>query len=149
MPEATTLIPYITCKNATEAVEFYKKAFAAEEIGIFALPDGRVMHANINIGGASVFISDEFPEHDSLGPLARGGTSVSLHLNVPDCDVVFSRAVEAGCEVRMPLQDMFWGDRYGSLVDPYGHSWSVATTIRQVSPDELRQAMASMATENA
>lgn len=148
MPEATTtLIPYITCKNATEAVKFYEKAFGAETIGVFPLPDGRVMHANINIGGASVFICDEFPEHGANGPQTLGGSSVTMHLNVPDCDAVFNRAVEAGCEVRMPMQDMFWGDRYGSLVDPYGHSWSIATNIRQVSPEEMQQALNSMGAE--
>jgi uncharacterized glyoxalase superfamily protein PhnB len=87
---------------------------------------------------------DEFPEQGALGPQRLGGSPITLHLQVPDCDVVFARAVEAGCETLMPLQDMFWGDRYGALVDPYGHKWSVATPIRQVSPDEMQQAMATL-----
>lgn len=114
-------------------------------LGVHPLPDGRVMHANLSIGGVAVFLCDEFPEHGSLGPLSLGGSPVMLHLNVSDCDAVFARAVEAGCEVRMPLQDMFWGDRYGQVVDPYGHNWSISTTLREVSQEELGQAMAEMA----
>jgi uncharacterized glyoxalase superfamily protein PhnB len=140
----TTLIPHLVCKNAADAAEFYKKALGAELMRIFRMPDGRVMHAALNINGAMFFLVDEFPEHGSLGPNAVGGASVTLHLHVPDCDAVFDRAVAAGCSVRMPLQDMFWGDRYGIVIDPFGHSWSIATTIRTVSDEELQQAMNNM-----
>ena len=144
MSEATvTLTPYLSCRNAAEAVEFYRRAFGAEPIFVQKLPDGSVMHAALKIGGADFFLTDECPDHGSLSPLALGGSPVVLHLQVPDCDEVFQRAVAAGCEVRMPLEDQFWGDRYGVVGDPYGHKWSIATTIRQVSPDEIQQAVAA------
>ena len=130
----TGVTPYLTVIGAKKASEFYQKAFGAEPLGIHRLPDGRVMHAALSINGALFFLVDEFPEHGGLSPLGLGGSPVTLHLQVPDCDAVFGRAVDAGCEVRMPLEDMFWGDRYGMVADPYGHHWSVATTVRQVSP---------------
>jgi uncharacterized glyoxalase superfamily protein PhnB len=145
MPESSTkLIPHITCRNANEAVEFYQKAFGAKSLGVHQGPDGKVMHAALDIDGATMYITDEFPDWGALGPQSIGGSPVTLHLQVSDCDAVYNRAVEAGCEAKMPPQDMFWGDRYAQVVDPYGHRWSVATTIREVSPEELQQAMASM-----
>jgi PhnB protein len=145
MPTTTTsLVPHIACRNAVQAVEFYQKAFGAKPEGIHLLPDGRLMHASLNIDGATFFVVDEFPEQGGKSPQALGGSPVMLSLHVPDCDALWNRAVAAGCEIRMPLQDMFWGDRWGLLVDPYGHQWSIATTIREVSPEELQQAMASM-----
>jgi len=137
----TTLIPHLCCRNAAEAVEFYVRAFEAEPLQVMRLSDGRVMHAALKVNGATVFLAEEFPEHGGLSPQALGGTPVTLHLQVSDCDRVFQRAVDAGCEVRMPLQDMFWGDRYGIVIDPYGHQWSVATTIRELSMEEMQQAM--------
>jgi uncharacterized glyoxalase superfamily protein PhnB len=141
----TILTPHIACRNASEAVEFYQKAFGAEPAAVHKLPDGRVMHAHMNIDGATFFLVDEFPEHGGQTPQSLGGTPITLSLHVADADALFERAVAAGCQVRMPLQDMFWGDRYGLVVDPYGHLWSIATTLRQVSADELQAAMASMA----
>jgi PhnB protein len=144
MPESTTtLIPHLSCRNAADAAEFYQRAFGAEPLGILKMPDGRVMHGALSIRGATFFLVDEFPEHGGQSPQGLGGSPVTLHLQVPDCDAVFERAVEAGCTVVMPLDEMFWGDRYGMLKDPFGHKWSVATTVRQVSPEELQQAMAS------
>jgi PhnB protein len=140
----TTLTPHISCRNASEAVGFYQKAFGAEPVAVHHLPDGRLMHATLNIGGATLFLVDEFPEQGGKSPQALGGSPVMLALNVKDCDAVYQRAIDAGCEVRMPLQDMFWGDRWGLIADPYGHQWSIATTIRQVSPEELQQTMAGM-----
>jgi len=140
---ATTLTPYLSCRNASDAVEFYQKAFGAEPVMVNRLPDGRVMHATLNINGAQLYLTEEWPEHGSLSPLGLGGSPVVLHLQVPDCDAVFQRAVDAGCEVRMPLAEMFWGDRYGVLGDPFGHKWAVATTVRQVSPEELQQTISS------
>jgi len=140
----TKLIPHIACKNAMEAIEFYKKAFGAEAPCVITSPDGRVMHAGLYIDGAPIYVVDEFPEHGGKSPQTLGGTPVTLHLQVADCDSVYKRAVEAGCHVAMPLQDMFWGDRYGLVVDPYGHQWSIATTIRQVEMEEVQAAMNSM-----
>lgn len=141
----TAIIPHITCRNAAEAVEFYKKAFNAEVLSLVAMPDGKVMHAGISIDGASVYIVDEFPEMGGKSPQLLNGTPVTLHLQVADCDTVYQHAVDAGCTVVMPLDDMFWGDRWGLLVDPYGHSWSVSTPKRIVSPDEMAAVLAQMA----
>lgn len=139
----TTVTPHLTCRNASEAVEFYRQAFGAEPVTVYQTPDGRVMHAALTLNGATFFLHDEFPEHGILSPLGLGGSPVALHLQVSDCDAVYGRAVKAGCEAQMPLEDMFWGDRYGEVVDPYGHKWAVATTIRQVTPEEMRQALAA------
>jgi PhnB protein len=139
----TTLRPHLVCRNANEAIEFYKMAFGAECACVIPHRDGRVMHAGLSIDGAEFFLVDEFPEHGGHSPLALGGTPVTIHLQVPDCDAFFQRAVDAGCEVRLPLQDMFWGDRYGIVSDPYGHQWSIATTVREVSMEELQQAATS------
>ena len=148
MPEAatpaTTLTPYIACRNASDAITFYQKAFGADPVSVQRMPDGRVLHAALNVNGAVFFLMDEFPEHGGIGPQTLGGSPVTLHLQVPDCDAVFGRAVEAGCETVMPLQDMFWGDRYGLVADPFGHKWSIATPIRQVSPEEVRQALSAL-----
>jgi PhnB protein len=143
MSATTTVTPHLSCRGGLEAVEFYKKAFGAEPLHVMPLPDGRLMHAALSINGATVFLTDEWPEHGSLSPLGLGGSPVTLHLQVPDCDAVFQRAVEAGCEVRMPLDNMFWGDRYGIVGDPYGHKWSIATTLRQMNPEEMQQAAAA------
>ena len=142
MAEATTtLTPHICCRNASEAAEFYQKAFGAEVLRMQRTPDGRVLHGALSIDGAQFFIVDEFPEYGGKSPQSLGGSPMTLHLHVPDCDAVFNRAVEAGCEVRMPLEDQFWGDRYGIVADPYGHKWSIATTVRQVTPEEMQQAV--------
>ncbi|HTE17105.1 MAG TPA: VOC family protein [Armatimonadota bacterium] len=139
---ATTLIPHLSCRNAAEAVSFYQKAFGAESVALLQTPEGKVMHGALSINGAMLYLVDEFPEFGGHSPQSLGGSPVTLHLQVPDCDAVFQRAVEAGCEVRMPLADQFWGDRYGQVADPYGHTWSIATTVRQVSPEELQQVAA-------
>jgi uncharacterized glyoxalase superfamily protein PhnB len=138
------LVPHLTCKNAIEAVEFYRKAFGAEVHGVFQTADGKVMHASLTIGDSMLYLVDEFPAYGGLGPKSIGGSPVALHLQVPDCDAVFQRALDAGCEMKMPLEDMFWGDRYGAVVDPFGHVWSIATTVREVSPEELREIVANM-----
>lgn len=136
---ATILIPHLSCRDAAGAVAFYQNAFGAEATMVHYLPDSRVLHATLNIGDATLFVADELPEHDGLSPQGLGGSPVTLHLQVPDCDAVFARAVAAGCAARMPPQDMFWGDRYATLTDPYGHLWSVATTIRQAENTETLQ----------
>lgn len=144
--ETTTrmsVVPYLTCRNASEAYEFYQKAFGAAPMCKMDMPDGRVIHGALDFGGAPVYVSDEFPEHGGTSPRTLGGTAVTIHLQVHDCDVAFNRAVEAGCTVEMPLDEMFWGDRYGVVADPYGHKWSIATTIRTVNPEEMKKAVAA------
>jgi PhnB protein len=140
----TLLVPHLCCRNAADAVEFYRLAFGADIKGVYKTPDGRVMHASLEIDGAMFYVVDEFPECGGLGPESIGNSPVTLHLQVANADDAFERAVEAGCQVVMPLQDMFWGDRYGMVTDPYGHKWSIATTIREVSPEELQRTISSM-----
>lgn len=133
---------HIVCAGAADAIEFYKRAFGAEEMMRMPMPDGKLGHAMIRIGDSMVMMADEFPEWESRGPLSIGGTPVTLHLSVPNVDEVFERAVNAGAKVRMPVADMFWGDRYGVVEDPFGHRWSIATHIRDMTPQEMQEAMA-------
>lgn len=139
-PGMHTITPHLVCAGAADAIEFYKKAFNAEELARLPGPDGKLMHALIKIGDSMAMLVDEYPEWGSLGPNARHGTSVTLHLYVEDADGRFQQAVDAGCTVRMPLADTFWGDRYGIVQDPFGHQWSIATHIRDVSPEEIQAA---------
>lgn len=133
-----TLTPHLTVKGASQAIEFYKKAFGAEEITRVPGPDGKsLMHARIKIGDSPLMLNDEFPEMGGLGPLSLGGTPVTVHIYVEDVDTVFNQAVAAGAKVRMPLADMFWGDRYGVLTDPFGHNWSLAAHKEDLTPEEL------------
>jgi PhnB protein len=141
---ASSLAPHITCRGAAKAIDFYKKAFGAVEMMRFPMPDGRLMHAALQINGAMVMLVDEMPEHGVLSPLALKGTPVTLHLNVPDVDKWFARAVKAGATVRMPVADMFWGDRYGIVTDPFGHSWSIATHQKDMTAAEIQNAFKSM-----
>ncbi|HEX8359448.1 MAG TPA: VOC family protein [Longimicrobium sp.] len=126
-PHVHGVVPYLMVRGASEAAEFYKRAFGAEELARNAGEDGkRLIHCHLRINGADVMMSDEFPEHGFA--LAEGGPSgVTLHLAVDDADVWFTRAVEAGATVVMPIADQFWGDRYGQLSDPFGHSWSIGS----------------------
>lgn len=135
-----SVTPHLACAGAGEAIDFYVKAFGATDLCRIPTPDGKLMHGAIRIGDSMIFLVDEFPDHGCLGPKARGGSSVTIHLQVEDADASFQRAVDAGATVRIPLADMFWGDRYGSVEDPWGHSWSIATHIRDVPMDELRKA---------
>ena len=139
-PGMHSVTPHLVCAGAADAIAFYKKAFNAEELAQLAGPDGKLMHGLIKIGDSMLMLVDEYPQWDSLGPNARNGTSVTLHLYVEDADAQFKQAIDAGCSVRMPLTDMFWGDRYGVLQDPFGHLWSIATHVRDVSPEEIRAA---------
>jgi uncharacterized glyoxalase superfamily protein PhnB len=138
------LIPHITCRDAAKAIEFYKKAFDAKEMMRLAGPDGKLMHASVEINGAMVMLNDEMPEHGALSPLALKGTPVTMHLNVPDVDKWFDRAVKAGATPRMPVADMFWGDRYGIVTDPFGHSWSIATHKKDMTVGEIQEAVKNM-----
>ena len=139
-PGMHSVTPHLVCAGAADAIAFYKKAFNAQELAQLAGPDGKLMHGMIKIGDSALMLVDEYPQWDSLGPKARNGTSVTLHLYVEDADAQFKQAIDAGCSVRMPLTDMFWGDRYGVLQDPFGHLWSIATHVRDVSPEEIRAA---------
>ena len=121
-----TITPALVVKGAAKAIEFYKKAFGAEEIARLDGPGGSVMHAELRIGSSMFMLSDEFPDFGAVGPEAIGGTPVSLCLYVEDCDATFNRAVEAGATTKVPPADQFWGDRYGKVADPFGHSWSIA-----------------------
>lgn len=144
IPEGmNAIIPHLVVNSAAKALEFYKQAFGAKENSRAPIPDGRIMHADITIGNSHVFLNDEFPEMDgSRGP--SGQSPVTLHLYVPDVDKVFNQAVSAGAKVAMPLDNMFWGDRYGVVVDPFGHRWSLATHIEDVSPEEMMRRSEAM-----
>jgi uncharacterized protein (TIGR02246 family) len=138
--ELGRVTPHLVCAGAAGAIDFYKKAFGATEMIRLAGPDGRLMHACLNINGAAVMLADEFPEMCNAAPTSLKGTPVTIHLVVDDVDAFAARAVEAGAKVVMPVADMFWGDRYGVLDDPYGHRWSVATPKRRMSETELKEA---------
>jgi PhnB protein len=141
----TAVTPHLVCERAAEAIEFYKKAFGAVEESRLPGPGGKVMHAMIRIGGAAIMMVEEAPEWGMLGPKALKGSPVTIHLYVNDADAFVDRATKAGAKVTMPLADMFWGDRYGTLEDPFGHRWSVATHQRDVTPAQMAQAMKEMA----
>jgi len=137
-----TITPSLTCRDAAKAIDFYKKAFGAQELMRMPSPDGKIGHAEIKIGDSVVFISDEFPGR-TAAPSPTATPSSSLFLYVEDVDTVFNRAVSAGAKSTMPLQDMFWGDRFGNVVDPFGHQWGLATHIEDVAPDEIERRSAA------
>ncbi|UGQ44717.1 VOC family protein [Massilia endophytica] len=142
-----SLTPHLVCRGAADAIEFYKKAFNAEECARIPSPDGsgKLIHAMVKIGDSNLMLVDEFPEMGARAP--QGFSPVTIHHYVENADATFERAIAAGATVRMPLDDMFWGDRYGVLVDPFGHMWSIATHIRDVSFEEATAAAASMPAE--
>jgi PhnB protein len=133
-----SISPAITCKNAAEAIEFYKNAFGATEMNRMEGPGGSVGHAELRIGDSVIFVSDEFPGM-SAAPTPGATPSSYLFMYTEDCDAVFNRALEAGATIAMPMADMFWGDRYGRLTDPFGHSWGVATHVEDVAPEEMQR----------
>ena len=135
-----TTTPSIVVNNSKDAIEFYKKAFDAREIYQMPTPDGKTMHAMIQIGDSFVMMSDEFPQMGAVSPTTVGGTSTTIHLYVEDADKTYSQAVEAGAKAAMPIMDAFWGDRYGSVIDPFGHSWAIATHKIDMSPEEMQKA---------
>jgi PhnB protein len=135
-----TITPHLIVRDAPRAIEFYTRAFGAAELYRNLAPDGAsVMHAELMLGDSRFLLHDEFPEQKLMSPLAYGGTGVTLHLYVDDVDAVFGAAVEAGAQVMMPLENCFWGDRYGILQDPFGHRWSVATRLKDLSPAQLQK----------
>jgi uncharacterized glyoxalase superfamily protein PhnB len=139
MPEGSrTVTPYLIIKGAAEALEFYKKAFGATEVARLPGPDGKsIMHAEMKIGDSLVLLADEAPQWGVVGPATLGGSGVTIHLYVPDVDSFVDQAVKAGAKVTMPITDMFWGDRFGKITDPFGHAWSVATHKEDVPWDEM------------
>jgi len=143
-----SLSPHLIIAGAAKAIEFYKVVFGAIDVCQMPMPDGRVGHAELKIGDSVLFLADEFPEMGGHSPLKLGGSPVCIHLYVEDVDAVFNRAVKHGATVKMPPADMFWGDRYGKLTDPFGHEWSVATHLEDLSEQEVIErgaaAMASM-----
>lgn len=136
-----TLTPYLVCRNAAEAIPFYEKALGATELYRMPGPDGSVMHAELQIGTSRLMLSDENPQMGSTSPAALGGTPVSTFIYTEDVDAAFTRAVDAGATVKMPPTDMFWGDRFASVVDPFGHEWAMATHVEDVPPDEMMKRM--------
>jgi PhnB protein len=140
-----TITPHLIVKGASEAIEFYKRAFGAEELSRmpFPGPDGQMKlgHAELQIGSSRLFLADEFPQQGATGP--SGSSPVTIHMYVTDADAVFDRAVKAGATVQMPPADMFWGDRYARVVDPFGHHWSIATHLEDLTPEQMQQRMAA------
>ncbi|HLX61360.1 MAG TPA: VOC family protein [Planctomycetota bacterium] len=134
-----TLTPYLIVSDAAKAIEFYKKAFGAEELFRSLAPGGRIMHARLKVGDSVLMLSDEFPQGSATSPQTLHGTASMIHMYVPDADAVFLQSVAAGATVRMPMLDAFWGDRYGQLADPFGHLWSVATHKEDVSHEEIEK----------
>lgn len=134
-----TVTPYLLIQGASEAISFYMQVFGAEEIVRLTAPDGRIGHAEIRIGDSVIMIADEHPEMDFLGPQSRGGTTVSLLIYVENADEIFSAAIDAGATELRPLCDQFYGDRSGSVTDPWGHVWSIATHLEDIGPAELKQ----------
>ena len=130
-----TITPSLTCKDAAAAIELYKKIFGAEELMRMKTPDGgKITHAELKIGDSMIFVNDEFGPQTASAP---GGSKVSLFLYVEDADTTFNRAVEAGSTVAMALENQFWGDRFGSITDPFGHSWGIATHVEDLTPEEI------------
>lgn len=139
-----SLSPHLVVDDAATAIDFYVKAFGATEVGRVPHPDGRLVHAALNINGSMVMLNDDFPDFNdgkSSTPKSLGGTPVTIHLQVPDVETAFARAVDAGATVVAPLEDQFWGDRYGIVCDPFGHHWSLGQPMREVSPEEIAAAL--------
>jgi PhnB protein len=144
-----TITPYLAVEDAAEAIEFYQRAFGAKERGRMLGPDGKIAHAEIEVGDSLIMLSDPFPQASTKPPKELGGISSSLFVYSEDVDAAVKKAVDAGATVTMPVEDMFWGDRFGSVQDPFGHQWSIATHKEDLSPEEMaeraKEAMASMA----
>jgi PhnB protein len=134
-----TVTPSLTVAGAARAIDFYKKAFGAEEIMRFPGPDGKLMHAEIRIGDSVVMLGDEMPDHGAKGPKSIGGTSVGFFIYGENVDAAWKRAVDAGGKEVMPLADQFWGDRAGCIEDPFGHRWWLGQHVKDLTPDEIRK----------
>ena len=139
-----TVIPYLSVKGASAAIDFYKNAFGATEVMRMATPDGRIGHAELKIGDSHVMLADEFPQMNFLSPKSIGGSPVNIMIYVENADTIFNRAVDGGAKVLKPVQDQFYGDRSGSIEDPFGHMWTISTHIEDVSPEEIDRRAAEM-----
>jgi PhnB protein len=142
-----TLTPYLSVKGASDAIAFYKKAFGATELVRMPMPDGRVGHAELQVGDSRFMLADEMPEMGDAttkSPRSLGGATAGLSLYVPDVDALFKRALDAGAKERRPLTNQFYGDRMGVVEDPFGHLWMLATHIEDVTPDEMKRRMAEL-----
>jgi PhnB protein len=133
------LFPYLHLQNAAKAIEFYTQAFGAREKFRLTEPGGRIGHAELDFGGTILMLADEFPESGIRGPEAVGGTTVTIHLHVDDADEAIRRAVEAGADIEKEPKDQFYGERSGSIRDPFGHRWTIGHSIEEVSPDEMQR----------
>lgn len=139
-----SLTPHLVCAGAADAIGFYQRAFGAEELSRLPGPDGRVMHASVRIGDSVLMLNDEYPEMGAVGPLKLGGSAVVVHLYVSDVDATMAQAAAAGATITLPAMDMFWGDRYGQLTDPFGHKWSVATHQQDLTPEQIQANLAKL-----
>jgi len=145
-----TITPTLTCSNTLEAIEFYVKAFGAEKHDVSMSPDGKkVMHAEMKIGDSIFMLNDEFPEMNCKSPASFGGTTVGMWLYVDDADTWFERATKAGAKTVMPVSDMFWGDRFGQVEDPFGHRWSIATHMKDLTKEEIEKGQQEWAKQGA
>jgi PhnB protein len=146
IPEGmNSLTPHITVKNAKEAIKFYTDAFGAKEMSRALTPDGRIMHASLRIGGGHLFLNDEFPEMKGCNaPVVAGQAPFVINIYVENADQTFDRAVKAGAKAKMPVSNMFWGDRYGQVIDPFGYHWSIAQHIEDVTPEDMKKRSAEM-----
>lgn len=134
-----SVTPYLIIKGAADAIEFYKNAFGATELMRLPGPEGKIMHAEIKIGNSPVMLADEFPEMDIVSPSSLGNSPVGLNIYTEDAETMFIKALELGAKVKRPLADQFYGDRSGTVVDPYGHVWTVATHVEDLSPEEINR----------
>ena len=140
VPEGThTITAHLSIRGAGSAIEFYQKAFGAQVLGVNKTPDGKVMHATLKIGDSRLMLADEFPGMGTPSPQALGGSPVVLNVYVEDVDSLWNRAIAAGAKVTMPLDNQFWGDRYGQIVDPFGHSWALGSHVEDVRPEEMER----------
>ena len=139
-PGFSSVTPHIVVKRCSDAIDFYKTALNAKEIYRSLTPDGKVMHAMIQIGNSIIMLADEFPDIGSVGPSTLGGTPFVLHIYTDNADKLYKRAIDSGAISIMPVADMFWGDRYGQIQDPFGHRWAIATHTKDISPKEMEDA---------
>jgi PhnB protein len=135
-----TITPHLVVRDAARAAQWYANALGAQERGRIEVPGGKLMQVELALGDSTVVLADEFPDLDVLSPLSIGGTATVLHLVVDDVDAVWQRAVDGGAEVGQPLGDAFWGERYGQIVDPFGHRWGLAQHVRDVPREEIQRA---------
>jgi len=135
-----TVTPAIVVRDASAAIDFYQRAFGASEVSRMAGPDGKIMHAEIRIGDSLIMLGEENEQWGTKSPLLTNGNPGSLHIYVDDADASFARALEAGATVKYPLEDAFWGDRYGKVTDPFGHEWGIATRVKDLTDAEMKRA---------